>query len=75
MADQKKPPLNTAQAPENPELVNLREREKVLTEKVAHLEKVDANDYRQRGFDINEVKRRAQLQLAEVRKAIAKHAK
>lgn len=66
MADQKKP------VEESPEVQNLREREKILTEKVASLEKADANEYRRKGFDIHEIKQRAQKQLAEVKQEIAR---
>lgn len=65
MADPKKPV-------ESPEVINLREREKILAEKVAGLEKADANEYQRKGFDLHEVKQRAQLQLAEVKREIAK---
>lgn len=66
MADQKKP------AEESAEVVNLREREKILAEKVANLGKADANEYQRKGFDLHEVKQRAQLQLAEVKREITK---
>lgn len=65
MADQKKPV-------ESPEVINLREREKMLADKVAGFEKADANEYQRKGFDLHEVKQRAQLQLAEVKREIAK---
>lgn len=64
MGDEKKP--------DSPQLANLREREKVLIDKVANLEKVDANHQERQGWDLNDVKNRAKLQLAEVRSEIAK---
>lgn len=60
---------------DSPEVVNLREREKVLTEKIASLEKIDANHQLQHGIDVREVKQRTQKQLAEVRSAIEKESK
>lgn len=61
MADEKK---------DSPELANLRARETVLKKKIADLDKLDANHQLREGFEVSEVKRRAQHQLAEVRKAI-----
>lgn len=62
MADEKK---------DSPELANLREREKVLKEKIERLNKLDAkHQLLQEGIEVSEVKRRAEHQLAEVRKAI-----
>lgn len=69
------PPGNTQKAPDNPALVNLREREKMLVEKLAGHNKADANAYLRQGFDIAEIKRRTESQLAEVRKEIDKLAK
>lgn len=66
MAEQKK---------DSPTLVNLREREKVLTQKLVDLDALDANHQLQHGVDVREVKYRAQKQLAEVRSAIEKESK
>lgn len=65
-------PLGTVPRPEPPELANLKEREKGFVDKLAKLEKMDANEVHRAGFDINEIKRRAQLQLADIRKEIQK---
>lgn len=66
MADAKPPTL---------ELVNLRERETVLLDKQKRIDGMDANELSRAGVDINEVKRRNSLQLAEIRKAIEKESK
>ena len=56
---------------ESAEMTNLKAKEKMLADKLAGHDKADANHYKREGFDINEIKRRTQTQLAEVRKAIA----
>lgn len=71
MAD--KAPIGTV--PANPALVNLKEREKVLVDKLATLDKADANEFQRAGFDLSAIKHRNQLQLAEIRKAIEKETK
>lgn len=55
---------------DSPELANLREKEGVLKKKLEDLDKLDANHQLREGIEVSEVKRRAQFQLAEVRKAI-----
>lgn len=67
MADAK-----TEKKTESPEVINLRERAVILEQKVKDLDAADANEYKRKGFDIGEIKQRAQLQLAEVKREITK---
>lgn len=60
----------TIPLPENPALANLRDRETALKTELDRLEKMDANKMQQGGHDFMEVKRRTQIQLVEIRKAI-----
>lgn len=60
---------------DSPEVVNLKERERILSEKGARIDKMDANELARSGRDINELKMRNQVQLAEVRKEIARLSK
>lgn len=66
MADAKK---------EHPDLVNLREREAMLIEKGARIEKMDGNALLRDGRDINELKDRNRRHLEDVRKEIARLSK
>lgn len=68
MADAKTP-VGTEKAPS--EVDRLREREKVLIDKIAKLNKSDGNHYLRNNFDLGDAKNRANLQLAEIRSAIA----
>lgn len=70
MAEPKKTAGGTAALPDSPELTNLKEREKAFVDEIARLDAMNANKANQGGHDINEVKRRAQQHLAEVRKEI-----
>lgn len=70
MADAKKTAGGTEQLPDSPELANLKEREKSFGDEISRLDAMNANKANQGGHDLNEVKRRAQQHLAEVRKAI-----
>lgn len=71
MAEKKLPPLGTSAVLDNPSLANLKEREKTLVDKLASLEKADAAGFERRGFNLSEVKRRTESNLAEIRKEIA----
>lgn len=73
MADAPKTPGGTVALPENPELANLREREKALVDEIARLEGMDANKIARApgGHDLTDVKRLANIHLTEVRRAIA----
>lgn len=62
-------PGGTVALPENPELQNLRDRETALKAELERLEKMDLNKV-SADFDVAAVKRRAQIHLAEIRKAI-----
>lgn len=68
-------PAGTDPLPEKPVLANLREREKAKVEKRAFLDTVDANEYLRQGFDVREMKQRADAEIVALRKEIAKHAK
>lgn len=69
--DKKKPVATGTEAPpENPELENLLAKEKNQLAKIDQLEKMDAAHFERQRFDLMEVKRRAQSQLAEIRSEI-----
>lgn len=69
MAD-KVTPIGTEALPDNPELENLKIREKVLSDKVKALDGMNLNLASKPGHDLQESKRRTAEQLAEVRKEI-----
>lgn len=76
MADAKKTvPVNTEPAPENPELAGLRESEAAFIEKGKRLEAMDANEQKQGGADLQQVKQNNAVALANVRKRIAQLSK
>jgi len=72
MAEKKTVPANTEPAPENPALAGLRESEAAFMEKGKRLEAMDANEQSKGGVDLQEVKRRNDQALANVRKEIQK---
>lgn len=75
MADKKTVPVNTAPAPENPELAGLRESEAALVDKGKRLDAMDANEQAQGGVDLQQVKQNNAVALSNVRKRIAKLSK
>lgn len=77
MADAKKtvPANNTEPAPEHPELAGLRESEAAFVDKAKRLEAMDANEQKQGGVDLQQVKRNNDVALANVRKRIAQLSK
>lgn len=56
--------------PASPEIANLRDRETALIAEIAKLAKMDPNQHSSGGHDLLEVKRRTELQLVEIRKAL-----
>jgi hypothetical protein len=61
--------------PDSPELVNMKEKERVLLDKAKRIEAMDANELQRSGRDINEIKTRNATQLADVRKEIVRLSK
>lgn len=55
-----------------PPLSPLQEKEKVLREKLTRLDGMDANEQLRRGIDIQIVKEKTKVQLAEVLKELEK---
>lgn len=66
MADKPTPAGKT----EHPDLANLRERETIFVQKLTDLDKLDGNEQLRGRVDIQEVKRRTQERLTEIRAAI-----
>lgn len=70
MADPK-----AAEKVDSPEVVNMKEKVQMLTEKGKRIEAMDANELARSGRDINEIKARNNFQLAEAKKELARLSK